>query len=77
MNDSSRPPAPAPPGRSDDWITFAHELDLPHAPDFVSLPPRVSLDEVLDLCEETLARIPAATILAQPDREQWQVEFML
>lgn len=77
MNASSTPSAPDPSVRSDDWITFAHELELPIDSGFFSLPPRVTLDSVLDQCEDTLARIPLQDILGQPDRIKQQIEFVL
>ena len=65
------------PRLSEDWISFAHELQLP---DFGGHPveaPRIPLDAVLDYCEELLAQRSPEFHLNQPDRVKSAAEFIL
>ena len=60
---------------NEDWITFAHELQLPPGQDFIAEPVRMPLDEVLDYCEELLTQRSIESILTQPDRVKSPVRF--
>jgi hypothetical protein len=61
----------------DDWITLAHELELPEGHDFVAAPPRMPMDVTLAYCEELLAQRSTESILSQPDRAKSPEEFLL
>ncbi len=76
MSDSSNSEARRPP-KPDDRTTVAFDLELPPGSHFISRPPRVPLDVMLDYCEELLAQRTVESILAQPDREKSPVPFEL
>lgn len=68
---------PEPPARRNE-AESADRLDLPVAPDFISLPPTVSLDQALLLIEQIRSWFPEAVPTAE-EREAARVhaEFVL
>src|SRR5512143_457038 len=77
MSESSEPSKPAVPNRAESWIRFAHELKFEDTPRFVSMPPSISLSQMLDYCEELLARREPHSIMNELDRAKSDVEFTL
>jgi hypothetical protein len=62
---------------SEEWITFAHDLQLPDPTGWVGEVPQMPLSAVLDYCEELLAQHSPEFILSQPDRVKSSAEFIL